>query len=295
MQTAVKQPALGSADIAFIRKAMAAPLLAREEEVALAKAWRDEQDEKALHRLIDSHLRLVAAMASRYRAHGLSMPDMVQEGSLGLLQAANRFDPERGVRFSTYASWWIRSSIQDYILRNWSIVRSGTTSTQKSLFFNLRRLRGQIERATGRNLDSEGRETIAKALKVGRRDVEMMEGRIGGPDQSLNATIGEENDLERQDLVSDERPGPEDLIIGIRDGATRSRWIAECLAELSARERIIIEQRRLQEVGRTLEDLGKMLGVSKERVRQLENRALKKMRLALSRRVEVDRDLLLEG
>ncbi len=294
MPGATSQNHMSSADTAFIRKAMAAPLLAREEEVELALSWRDQQDERALHRLIDSHMRLVAAVASRYRAYGLSMPDMVQEGSLGLLQAANRFEPERGVRFSTYASWWIRSAIQDYILRNWSIVRSGTTSTQKSLFFNLRRLRAQIERATGRSLDSEGRETIAKALKVDRRDVEMMEGRIGGPDQSLNATIAEDTDLERQDLVSDERPGPEDLIIGIRDSATRSRWLAECLEELSARERVIIEQRRLQEVGRTLEDLGKVLGVSKERVRQLESRALKKLRAALSKRVELDSDLLLE-
>lgn len=295
MHVASNQNALSSADTAFIRKAMAAPLLARDEEIDLAKAWLGEQDERALHRLIDSHMRLVAAVASRYRAYGLSMPDMVQEGSLGLLQAANRFDPERGVRFSTYASWWIRSSIQDYILRNWSIVRSGTTSTQKSLFFNLRRLRAQIERNTGRTLDSEGRETIAKALKVDRRDVEMMEGRIGGPDQSLNATVAEDTDLERQDLVSDDRPGPEDLIIGIRDSATRSRWLSECLAELTARERVIIEQRRLQEVGRTLEDLGKVLGVSKERVRQLESRALKKLQVALSKRVEVHRDLLLEG
>ncbi len=291
---AANQSAMTKADTAFIRKAMAAPLLEREEEAELARAWREEGDERALHRLVDSHLRLVAAIASRFRAYGLSMPDMVQEGSLGLLQAANRFEPERGVRFSTYASWWVRSAIQDYILRNWSIVRSGTTSSQKSLFFNLRRLRQQIERATGRELDSEGRDKIAEALKVNRLDVEMMEGRIGSPDQSLNATLSDDSDLERMDLVSDERPGPEDLIIGVRDSATRSRWLRECLAELSQRERIIIEQRRLQEAGRTLEDLGKVLGVSKERVRQLESRALKKLRVALSKRVEQDSDLLLE-
>lgn len=294
MSAVHQQSTMGPADSAFLRKAMRAPLLAREEEVSLAVAWRERQDEKALHRLIDSHLRLVAAVASRYRAYGLSMPDMIQEGSLGLLQAANRFEPERGVRFSTYAAWWIRSSIQDFILRNWSIVRSGTTSSQKSLFFNLRRLRAQIERASGRPLDAEGRARIGEALKVNCRDVEAMEGRIGGPDQSLNATIGEEDGLERQDLVSDERPGPEDLIIGIRDGATRSRWLREALAELTARERIIIEQRRLLEVGKTLEDLGKVLGVSKERVRQLESRALNKLRLALTRRVEDSGDLLPE-
>ncbi len=294
MHAAANQNALSSADTAFLRKAMKAPLLAREEEIELAKAWRDEQDEGALHRMIDSHMRLVAALASRYRTYGLSMPDMVQEGSLGLLQAANRFEPERGVRFSTYASWWIRSAIQDYILRNWSIVRSGTTSSQKSLFFNLRRLRAEIERNTGRTLDSEGRDAIAQALKVNLRDVEAMEGRMGGPDQSLNATLADDSDLERLDLVRDERPGPEDLIMGLKDSATRSRWLKECLAELSARERVIIEQRRLQEVGRTLEDLGKVLGVSKERVRQLESRALQKLRVALSKRAEQDSDLLLD-
>jgi len=292
MQAASGQPALSTADSAFLRKAMNAPLLAREEEVALATAWRQDDDEDALHRLVDSHLRLVAAVAARYRAYGLSMADMVQEGSLGLLQAANRFEPERGVRFSTYAAWWIRSAIQDYILRNWSIVRAGTTSTQKSLFFNLRRLRAQIERVSGRPLDYEGRRQIATALKVDPRDVENMEGRIGGPDQSLNATIGEDEDLERQDLVSDERPGPEDLIVGIKDTATRSRWLKEALAELTQRERIIIEQRRLLEVGQTLEDLGKVLGVSKERVRQLESRALNKLRVALTKRVESTDELL---
>ncbi len=295
MQGARQQHPLSQADTDFLRKAMNAPMLSKEEEVGLALAWRDRKDERALHRLIDSHTRLVAAVAARYRAYGLSMPDMVQEGCLGLLQAANRFEPERGVRFSTYASWWIRSSVQDYILRNWSIVRSGTTSSQKSLFFNLRRLRGQIERVTGRPLDSEGRETIAKALKVDQRDVETMEGRIGGPDQSLNATVGEDADLERQDLVSDDRPGPEDLIIGVKDSATRSRWLQEALADLTARERVIIEQRRLLEVGRTLEDLGKVLGVSKERVRQLESRALGKLRAALSERVEHSQDLLVEA
>jgi len=295
MATAEPHTPLSRADGDFLQKAMSAPLLAREEEVELAKAWRDDGREAALHRLIDSHMRLVAAIAARHRAYGLSLPDMMQEGCLGLLQAANRFEPERGFRFSTYASWWIRSSIQDYILRNWSIVRSGTTSTQKSLFFKLRRLRSQIERATGRPLDAEGRETIAKALKVDRRDVETMEGRIGGPDQSLNAAVADDSDLVRQDLVRDDRPGPEDLIMGLKDSATRSRWIGEALAELGARERIIIEQRRLLEVGRTLEDLGKVLGVSKERVRQLESRALKKLRTLLAKRVEENRDLLLEG
>ncbi len=284
-----------TADTAFVRRAMQAPLLARDEEAQLATAWREQGDEAALHRLIEAHTRLVAAIAARYRAYGLSQPDMVQEGCLGLLQAANRFEVARGVRFSTYASWWIRSSIQDFILRNWSIVRAGSTSRQKALFFNLRRLRARLERASGRPLDHAGRASIAAELKVALADVEGMELRLAAADQSLNATIGEEGETERQDLLRDARPGPEAITIGLADGAKRSRWLAEALQQLSARERIIIEQRRLLEEGPTLEDLGKVLGVSKERVRQLESRALGKLKAALTRKVERDEDLLVEA
>lgn len=288
---------LGAADTAFIRRAMQAPLLARDEEADLARAWRERQDDRALHRLIETHTRLVAAVAARYRAHGLSQPDLIQEGCLGLLQAANRFEVERGVRFSTYAAWWIRSSIQDYILRNWSIVRAGTTSRQKALFFNLRRLRARIERLTDRPLDHEGRQKIAHTLGVDLGDVEAMELRLGSADQSLNATLGEDGDSERQDLLGDERPGPEALTISRADGRRRSRWLAEALSQLPARERAIIEQRRLQEqeTAPTLEDLGRALGVSKERVRQLESRALGRLKAALTRKVEREEDLLVEA
>jgi len=288
---------MNRADTAFVRRAMQAPLLARDEEAALARAWRGRQDERALHRLIETHTRLVAAIAARYRAYGLSQPDLIQEGCLGLLQAANRFEVERGVRFSTYASWWIRSSIQDYILRNWSIVRAGSTSRQKALFFNLRRLRARIERLTGRPLDHAGRDSIARELSVALGDVESMELRLAASDQSLNATVGEEGDTQRQDLLGDERPGPEEIVIQLRDGRRRSRWLTEALAQLSQRERTIIEQRRLleQEAAPTLEDLGKVLGVSKERVRQLESRALGKLKAALVRKVEREEDLLVEA
>ena len=288
---------MGRADTAFVRRAMQAPLLARDEEAALARRWRDRQDPAALHRLVETHTRLVAAIASRYRAYGLSQPDLIQEGCLGLLQAANRFDVERGVRFSTYAAWWIRSSIQDFILRNWSIVRAGSTSRQKALFFNLRRLRARIERLTGRPLDHAGRDRIALALAVDPRDVESMELRLAAADQSLNATVGEAGETQRQDLLGDERPGPEEIVIQLRDGRRRSQWLTEALAQLSQRERTIIEQRRLleQEAAPTLEDLGRVLGVSKERVRQIESRALGKLKAALTRRVEREQDLLVEA
>jgi RNA polymerase sigma-32 factor len=288
---------MGRADTAFVRRAMQAPLLARDEEAALARRWRDSQDPAALHRLVETHTRLVAAIAARYRAYGLSQPDLIQEGCLGLLQAANRFDVERGVRFSTYAAWWIRSSIQDFILRNWSIVRAGSTSRQKALFFNLRRLRARIERLTGRPLDHAGRDSIALELAVDPRDVESMELRLAAADQSLNATVGEEGDTQRQDLLGDERPGPEEIVIQLRDGRRRSKWLAEALAQLSQRERTITEQRRLleQEAAPTLEDLGRVLGVSKERVRQLESRALGKLKAALTRKVEREQDLLVEA
>jgi RNA polymerase sigma-32 factor len=273
---------------------MAEPLLSREREFELARAWREEGDERALHLLIRSYMRLVVAVAAKFRHYGLPMSDLVQEGSVGLMQAAARFEPEREIRFSTYATWWIRSAIQDFILRNWSIVRTGTTAAQKSLFFNLRRLRAQIEEAGGERLTPEGRLKIAKALKVEAREVEAMEARLSASDQSLNAGIGEEGDDEWQDFLSDERPSPEEHIVLSHDGAVRSRWLREALGALDGRERTIIEARRLTDEGATLEELGHRLGVSKERVRQLEHRALGKLRKSIMEHSAVPGDLLLE-
>jgi RNA polymerase sigma-32 factor len=214
------------------------------------------------------------------------MGDLVQEGNVGLMQAAARFEASRGVRFSTYASWWIRSAMQDYILRNWSIVRTGTTAAQKALFFNLRRLRARINEDAGGQLSQEGREFIATELNVPLADVESMEVRLGASDQSLNAPLAEEGDGNWQDFLADTRPTPEEVVTGLRDADTRSRWLNEALTALSAREQTIIRQRRLQEEGATLEELGKSLGVSKERVRQLEQRALEKLRNHIERRIE---------
>jgi RNA polymerase sigma-32 factor len=206
---------------------------------------------------------------------------LVQEGTVGLMQAAARFEPEREVRFSTYASWWIRSSIQDYILRNWSIVRTGTTATQKALFFNLRRLRALIREDGNEHLSQKGREAIAKKLQVPVEEVAKMEARISASDRSLNAPLSEEGDAEWVDLVADDRPLPEEQVMTLADDAKRHEWLDAALGHLSNREMIIIKQRRLQPESETLEALGVKLGISKERVRQIEQIALKKLKSAL--------------
>lgn len=279
----------------MVRMAMNAPYLERDEEHALAVRWKDDRDQEALHQITVAHMRLVISMASRFRSFGLPMSDLVQEGYVGLLEAAARFEPEREVRFSTYAGWWIRSAIQDYILRNWSIVRTGTTAAQKSLFFNLRRLRAKINSSLNGSMTDEGRAYVAEQLGVERREVEAMEMRLSGHDQSLNAPISEAGEDDWQDFLADDRPSPEDVVTGMRDASTRSKWLAEALSELSERERTIIDQRRLRDEGATLEELGRELGVSKERVRQLEHRALMKLRDRLVHRVERTSDLLLEA
>jgi len=282
------------ANLGYIRGAMDEPMLERGHELDLARRWRDKGDQKALHELVKSYMRLVIAMASRFRHYGLPVGDLIQEGNIGLMQAAERFDPGREVRFSTYATWWIRSAIQDYILRNWSIVRTGTTASQKSLFFNLRRLRAKIESQQHReNLGEEGRKAIAKELDVSVKDVTEMEGRLAGNDHSLNAPIGTTGEDEWQSLLADTRPNPEDIVIGMKDGQTRSKWLGAALSELSDRERRIITERHLAEDVVTLEDLGKELGVSKERVRQLEARAMDKIKASMSRHVSSDKELLM--
>ena len=269
------------ADNAYIRKTMRKPLLDRDHEVNLAKRWRDHDDDQAMHALVMAYARLVVSAASKYRHYGLANGDLIQEGNIGLMQAAKRFDPNRGFRFSTYAAWWIRASIQDHILRNWSIVRTGTTAAHKSLFFKLRRLRARIGEADGGPLSEEGRQKIAESIGVTVTDVVTMEQRLSGADMSLNAFVNTESENEAQDFLADERPSPEQVVIELHDKKVLSRWLSEALNELSARERLIILKRRLNEEGATLEQLGRILGVSKERVRQLEHRALKKLQKTL--------------
>ena len=279
--TAPIHTAADNADRRFVRRAMKAPLLSQEREVDLATRWRDDGDEAALHELTTAYLRLVISVAARFKAYGLPMNDLIQEGTVGLMQAAGRFEPERGVRFSTYATWWIRAAIQDHVLRNWSIVRTGTTAAQKSLFFNLRRLKALIRDGAEPRLSPEGRQEVARKLGVSLADVESMEARMAASDRSLNATIGEDGDAEWQDLLADGRALPDEEVSERRDGAAREALVERALDALNPRELLIIRKRRLTEDGMTLESLGKRLGVSKERVRQIESQALKKLKTAL--------------
>jgi RNA polymerase sigma-32 factor len=264
---------------------MRAPLLEAAHERDLASRWRDEGDERALHELIRAYLRLVVAMAGRFRHYGLPMSDLVQEGNVGLMQAAARFEPEREVRFSTYASWWIRSSIQDFVLRTWSIVRTGTTSAQKSLFFNLRRLRAKIDDIGDAAMAPDKRAYVARTLGVPEADVETMAGRLSASDRSLNAPLAEDGDGEWQDLLADESADPEARVTESHDGEARVALVADALCDLNDREQLIIRMRKLEEEAVTLEALGERLGISKERVRQIEGHALEKLKRALIRRV----------
>ncbi|MFN3700372.1 MAG: RNA polymerase factor sigma-32 [Alphaproteobacteria bacterium] len=292
----IDDPQTQKANLDFIQSSMNAPLLEKDHELELARRWHEEGDEKALHELIQSYTRLVIAMASRFRNYGLPMGDLIQEGNVGLMQAASRFDYKRDLRFSTYASWWIRSAIQDYVLRNWSIVRTGTTAAQKSLFFNFRRLRNKIESANGGEaLDADGRQQIANDLNVRVKDVTDMEQRMNGGDHSLNATIGEDGEDDWQSMLADERPNPEEIVLGMKDAQTRSAWLKHALSQLSEREQTIIRERHLSYETVTLEELGKELGVSKERVRQLEQRAMSKLKSTMKKFVTHRDELFLEA
>lgn len=288
----IDDPDTRRANMRYIRASMRQPLLTRDSELDLARRWRDDDDEAALHELVSAYARLVISVAGRFKNYGLPIGDLVQEGNVGLMQAAARFEPEREVRFSTYATWWIRSAIQDYVLRNWSIVRTGTTSAQKSLFFNLRRLRAQIADASATQMTEDQRAQIATSLKVRMEDVEGMEQRMAAGDKSLHAPVGEEGESNWLDRLEDSRPDPETVVTGMKDAETRSRWLAEAIGELNEREQTIIRRRRLVDEGATLEELGRDLGVSKERVRQLESRALKKLKCAIEERVDNPMDLV---
>jgi len=267
----------------MVRAAMKAPYLARDEEHALAVRWKDRQDQEALHRLTSAHMRLVISIAARFRHFGLSMSDLIQEGHVGLLEAAARFEPERQVRFSTYATWWIRASIQDYILRNWSIVRGGTSSAQKALFFNLRRLRARLSRGAEPMNEPNLYEEIAQAIGVSRDDVALMDSRLSGPDLSLNAPVIESDgsSADRQDFIVCTAPLQDETVGEDIDRERRGVWLNRALNALTERELKIVSERRLSEDGATLESLGRKLGISKERVRQIESRALQKLRSEL--------------
>lgn len=267
----------------MIRAAMKAPYLERQEELDLAIRWKENRDQEALHRITTAHMRLVIAMAARFRYFGLSMSDLIQEGHVGLLEAAARFEPEREVRFSTYATWWIRASIQDHILRNWSIVRGGTSSAQKALFFNLRRLRARLAQGSETLSSTEVYREISTALGVSEADVALMDSRLSGPDSSLNAPVVDDGtgSSDRMDYLVSDDPLPDEVVAETIDEERRSGWLRNALGVLNERELRIIRERRLQDDGATLESLGERLGISKERVRQIESRAIEKLRSAL--------------
>ncbi len=276
----------GLSDQTLSRSAMKAELLDAETELALAYAWRDNRDEKALHRLITAYMRLAISMASKFKRYGAPMNDLIQEASVGLMKAADKFDPDRGVRFSTYAVWWIKASVQDYVMRNWSMVRTGSTSSQKSLFFNMRRVQARLEReaaAEGRIIDKqEMRELIAVEIGVPLPDVEMMEGRLSGSDFSLNATQSTEDEGRAWiDALEDSGPQAEETVANNHDNNTLRQWLLTALSGLNEREKFIVRERKLRDAPRTLESLGTELGLSKERVRQLEAAAFGKMRRSL--------------
>lgn len=273
-------------EFSLSRTAMKAELLDAETELGLAYAWRDERDEAALHRLITAYMRLAISMASKFKRYGAPMNDLIQEAGLGLMKAADKFDPDRGVRFSTYAVWWIKASIQDYVMRNWSMVRTGSTSSQKSLFFNMRRVQARLEResaSAGEVLDKhQMRQMISTEIGVPLHDVEMMEGRLSGSDYSLNATQSVEDEgREWIDALVDESAQADETVEHSHDTEQLRAWLLSALNALNERERFIVRERKLRDQPRTLESLGAELNLSKERVRQLEAAAFGKMRKSL--------------
>jgi RNA polymerase sigma-32 factor len=265
----------------YLRQIQRYPMLSAEEEVVLARAWRDHQDIEARHKLVASHLRLVTKIAMGYRGYGLPVSDLISEGSFGMIQATKRFDPDRGFRLSTYAMWWIRAAVQEYILHNWSLVKMGTTSAQKKLFFNLRRLKGQIKAIEDGDLQPAQVTRIAHVLDVTEQDVISMNRRLGAPDHSLNMAAGEDDKLEWQDELVETNPGQEAVYAEHEEHNERKMLLSSALTTLTERELHILTERRLKENPVTLGDLSVQYGVSRERVRQIEVRAVQKLQKAV--------------
>jgi RNA polymerase sigma-32 factor len=260
------------------------PMLEPNEEYMLAKRWQQHQDSEAAHKLVTSHLRLVTRIAMGYRGYGLPIGEVISEGNVGLMQAVKRFDPEKGFRLATYAMWWIRASIQEYILRSWSLVKMGTTAAQKKLFFNLRRMKGQIKALEDGDLRPDQVKQIATKLGVPEDDVISMNRRLGG-DASLNAPVraSDSESGEWQDWLVDETPGQEERLAESEELDLRRGYLANAMATLNDREKRIFEARRLAEEPATLEDLSAEFGVSRERIRQIEVRAFEKVQAAVQK------------
>ncbi|MCW8084045.1 RNA polymerase sigma factor RpoH [Sabulicella glaciei] len=261
------------------------PMLSPEEELSLAKRWRDEGDEKAAHKLVTSHLRLVAKIAMGYRGYGLPVGELISEGNVGMMQAVKRFDPDRGFRLATYAMWWIRAAIQEYILHSWSLVKMGTTAAQKKLFFNLRRLKGQMAALEDGDLQPEVVAKIAKTLQVPEQDVVSMNRRLASPDNSLNAPVRADSEGEWQDWLVDESETQETTIADAQDMSNRKDMLAGALKTLNERERHILIERRLKDEPTTLEELSQQYNISRERVRQIEVRAFEKLQKSMKQQI----------
>ena len=257
------------------------PMLEPGQEYMLAKRWREHEDVGAAHKLVTSHLRLVAKIAMGYRGYGLPMNEIISEGNIGLMQAVKRFDPERGFRLATYAMWWIRAAIQEYILHSWSLVKLGTTAAQKKLFFNLRRLKSQMQAIEEGDLSPEAVRQIATTLEVTEQDVVDMNRRLAGPDHSLNAMLRADSDTEWQDWLVDDTASQEARIAEEDELQHRRSLLEEAMDVLNDRERHILNERRLKEEPTTLEDLSTQYGISRERVRQIEVRAFEKLQKAM--------------
>src|SRR6516164_1509119 len=257
------------------------PLLEPGEEFMLAKRWREHGDSKAAHKLVTSHLRLVAKIAMGYRGYGLPVAELISEGNVGMMQAVKRFDPDRGFRLATYAMWWIRASIQEYILHSWSLVKMGTTAAQKKLFFNLRKLKGQLQAIEDGDLSPENVKKIATELGVPEVDVVNMNRRLAAPDHSLNAPLRSDSEGEWQDWLVDESESQETRLGERQELGLRRDLLEKAMTHLNDRERHILTERRLRENPTTLEDLSQQYGISRERVRQIEVRAFEKLQKAI--------------
>jgi RNA polymerase sigma-32 factor len=257
------------------------PMLEPTEEYMLAKRWKEHEDSQAAHRLVTSHLRLVAKIAMGYRGYGLPLSELISEGNVGMMQAVKRFDPDRGFRLATYAMWWIRAAIQEYILHSWSLVKMGTTAAQKKLFFNLRKLKGQLQAMEEGDLSPEHLKKIATELDVPEADVISMNRRLASPDHSLNAQLRADSEGEWQDWLVDESESQETKLGDRQELGLRRDLLEKAMTHLNDRERHILTERRLKENPTTLEDLSQQYGISRERVRQIEVRAFEKLQKAI--------------
>jgi len=267
------------------------PMLEKNEEFMLAKRWAEHEDTEAAEKMVTSHLRLVAKIAMGYRGYGLPMAEVISEGNVGLMQAVKKFDPDKGFRLATYAMWWIRASIQEYILRSWSLVKLGTTAAQKKLFFNLRRLKGEIQALDEGDLKPEQAKLIAEKLNVSEKDVMDMNGRMSGSDASLNVPMGTDGDLEWQDWLADDEPNQAVEYANRQEFDARMELLTEAMQDLNEREQHILTERRLSDEPKTLEELSTVYNVSRERIRQIEVRAFEKLQKAM-KKLAKDRGLV---